>query len=105
MLQLKLTGFIEEQGARIVKVDPKQLILQIGGGGFFGGWGKSQTERIPVRITMDLSDPPAESTGPGGKRLIIKATVEPVGRAADEELFRARAHHVVEQLRSHLMGS
>jgi diguanylate cyclase (GGDEF)-like protein len=104
MLQIKLTGFIDEQNAKILEVSPNLLILQLGGGGLFA-WGRPNTGRLPVRLTLDIKDVAAHEELPGSlKRISLKTTVEPLGRPSDADAFRSRALQVVDQLRSHLLA-
>jgi hypothetical protein len=104
MLQIKLTGFIDEQNAKILEVSPNLLILQLGSGGLFA-WGRSAPGRLPVRLTLDIKDIATHEEQPGSlKRISLKATVEPLGRPSDADAFRARALQVVDQLRSHLLA-
>ena len=103
MLALKLSGFIEEQSAKIEKVTPEQVVLKFGSLGLFGGWSKN-LEKCPVKLTLDLSPPPTDNQPSRAVRLVVKATVVPIGKPGDAELFRTRASIVVEQLRSHLIA-
>ncbi|SFH55138.1 diguanylate cyclase [Planctomicrobium piriforme] len=104
MLQLKLTGFIESQRAKIISVDPRKVVLQLGQGGLLSGWSKSAVERIPVKVTIDITDGPEELNQKSNRRLLLKVHVEPVGRSADDDQFKVRAALVIDQLRSHLMA-
>lgn len=103
MLVLKLTGFVEENAAKLLNVEPRQVVMQVGSSGLFSGWGRAAGERLPVQVTMDISDAPREPESTG-KRLLLKTTVVPLTRHVDATVFRARANHVIEQLRSHLIA-
>lgn len=103
MLQLKLTGFVEERRARILSVDSRHLLLQIGSPGMFFSWTKNQVERLPVKVRIDINETSVDQGGNSIKRLALNVTIDPVGRMNDEELFQTRASMIVEQLRAHLM--
>ncbi len=104
MLQIKLAGFVDSQSARILKVEPKHLELQVGQGGLLSGWSRPAVERIPVKMTIDVSDQLKGQENPRAPRLVLNVTIEPIGSVSNEEIFRERAQRLMEDLRSYLIG-
>jgi len=103
ILQLKLTGFVEEQKAKILSVEPRCVVLQMGSSQFFSNWSRT-TDRMPVKVTLDILDDCPESSITTGRRLILQITIIPAGRTQDGKALRARGIQIVEQLKSHLMA-
>lgn len=104
MLHLKLTGFVEEQKAKILAVDQKSVMLQLGSGSLFTGWSRASADRLPVKVLLEIGEATSEANQKGGKRQMLKLTIEPAGKCHDQELFRQRSLQVVDQLKSHLMA-
>ncbi|WP_437201818.1 diguanylate cyclase [Planctomicrobium sp. SH664] len=102
MLPLKLKGFVEEHGAKILSVDDRQVMMQIGSSGVFGTWRNGG--RLPVRVKIDIHDPTGDERSARIKRKLLKTCIEPVGRPGNAELFQNRAAQVMEQLRCYLMA-
>lgn len=103
MLVYKLKGFVEDQGARLVKVTQEQVVMQVGNAALFGGWGRA-TKRQPVRLTVDLETNAEGGSLRGSRRVALKITVEPIGRPATPEAFHFRARDVVERLRGYCVA-
>jgi len=105
MLQMKLAGFVENQNAKILKVEPKKLELQVGTSSLLSSWSRSAAEKMPVKMRIDVSENLSETSRQGSSRLVLKVQVEPVSRPADEEQFKNRAHLLIEELRSYLIAN
>lgn len=104
MLHLKVTGFVEEFRAKILKVSPKDVTLQVGSGGLFTNWTQNAQHRIPVKLHLEIHEAPQELTSKSGRRLKLLVTLEPVGRCNDHERFHERSAQLVDALKSYLMA-
>jgi len=104
MLQLKLTGFIEEQKAKLLSVEPGRVLMQIGSANLFANWTRSSAERLPVKIMLEMKDANTGDGLTGPRRLILQLTITPLNRGTDAEAVYQRGQLVVEQLKSHLMA-
>ncbi len=101
ILVMKLKGFVQENRARLLRIEKGKAVIQVGREGLFSRWGKKE-KRQPVRIDIDASDALRPSTPKSPKRrLQIKIT--PVGIPSDRETFLQRARHVFRDLRSHFI--
>ena len=103
MLPIKLKGYVQDKGAKIMNVEDELVVLKVGGSAFLGGWGK-KAEKKPVRIRVEIHDVPESEQIPGTRRLKLMTVTEPEGRPKSIEDFHNRAAHVIEDLRSYLMA-
>lgn len=103
ILQLKLSGFIEQQKAKILSVESGRVILQMGTSTLFGGWSRNP-ERLPVKVMLDIEDEARDSSVQTVRRLILKVSVVPTGRIPDADILHVRGQQLVDQLKSHLMS-
>lgn len=102
MVSLKLAGFIEDNHAELCTVTPRQVVLRMGRGKLFGGWGATM-DRQPVQITLDIGEP--QRLGPHGTEVsVISVTVTPQGRPGRDEVFQARALTLVQKLRAYFVA-
>ncbi len=103
MLPTKLKGYVHDNMAKIIHVKEDALLLQVGAPGLFGGWG-SKPDRQPLQIHIEFHDIPKNDKVAGTQKVLLKTTVEPVGRPSKNSIFQTRAMLVVESLRSYLIA-
>ncbi|WP_437188446.1 diguanylate cyclase [Planctomicrobium sp. SH668] len=104
MLHLKLIGFVDAIKAKIVAVTPGEVILQTGGHRLFSAWRKSALDRLPVKLTITLVDPPLDAAPGHHMTTTVRVQVVPVGKCHDPGLLKQKAKHIFDQLRSHLIA-
>ncbi len=101
LIVFKLSGFIEELGARLIKVDEGELRIEAGSKGFFGsGWGKSD-DKQPVSILIEIGQEAVDDRRT--KRVQVDLTIKPMGKPTEVE-FRARCSKLLLCLRAHLLA-
>jgi diguanylate cyclase (GGDEF)-like protein/PAS domain S-box-containing protein len=100
MAVYKVSGFVSETEAKVVKVSAERVALQVGRGGLWGGWG-AQPHRQPVNILLEFTEPEEASTKAAARRVLVRVTITPVGRPPGAEVFQKRGKHVLELLRCH----
>lgn len=102
IVHYKVTGFVEDMQARLRKVTPERIELEIGQPSFWGGWGKTD-DRQPVHITLALGKP-SRPSAQGLEQLAVGVTVTPVGTCRNDAVFQLRAARVVQHLRAFLVA-
>jgi diguanylate cyclase (GGDEF)-like protein/PAS domain S-box-containing protein len=100
MAVYKVSGFVSETDAKVVKVSAERVALQVGRGGLLGGWG-AQPHRQPVNILLEFTEPEEAPTKSPTRRVLVRVTITPVGRPPSAEVFQKRGKHVLELLRCH----
>ncbi len=105
MLQMKLAGFVENQRAKILKIEPKLLELKIGSSGILSSWTRASLERMPVKLRIDFAESVSDAGSHGRPLLELSILVEPVARTVNDEQFRNRANILLEELRSYLIAN
>lgn len=100
MAVYKVSGFVSETDAKVIKVGQERVALQVGRGGFLGGWGATQN-RQPVNILLEFGEPVNGASNAASRRVIVAVTIKPVGRPPSANVFQTRAKHVLELLRCH----
>ena len=103
MLPIKLTGYVQDKGAKLVNVSEDELIVKVGQGGLFGGWGK-KGDKQPVKIRIEIQDIPENEQVSRTRRIRLVTATEPIGRPKTLEEFERRACHAIEDLRSYLIA-
>jgi diguanylate cyclase (GGDEF)-like protein len=100
MAVYKVSGFVSETDAKVVKVSAERVALQVGRGGLLGGWG-AQPHRQPVNILLEFTEPEEAPTKSPTRRVLVRVTITPIGRPPSPEVFQKRGKHVLELLRCH----
>jgi diguanylate cyclase (GGDEF)-like protein/PAS domain S-box-containing protein len=100
MAVYKVSGFVSETEAKVVKVSPERVALQVGRGGLLGGWG-AQQHRQPVHLLLEFTEPEDAPTKSSARRVLVKVTITPVGRPPSAAVFQKRGKYVLELLRCH----
>jgi len=100
ILIIKMKGYVEDSGAKLISVNGQKIVVEVGRPTFFGGWGDTFS-RQPVRITIDVLEGPESDTA---RKKLLKTLVEPIQKPSKSEDFHERALHAIEELRSYLMA-
>ncbi len=103
LLPMKLAGFVEDNFSRIVSVTKDKVIINVGKSGFLSGWG-STPHKQPIRLTMEIHEPPADAFISRNKRILLKVVTTPISKPSSPDAFQNRALHVIETLRSYLIA-
>jgi diguanylate cyclase (GGDEF)-like protein/putative nucleotidyltransferase with HDIG domain len=97
MIVCKLSGFVDESGAKIKTVQQNYALLHVGETTLFGGWG-NQAKRQPVSITIKYS--PTQSNTYQSK-IKFNITIEPrVKKVRTTAEFQERAKAICKTLKS-----
>ncbi|MCA9030260.1 MAG: diguanylate cyclase [Planctomycetaceae bacterium] len=99
LIVYKLKGFVHDHAVEILECTPKRIVVNCGRAGLFG-WG-NRPEAQPVKVSIDIQNAPSINSKSGNKRILLATTVEPVTRPMRPAVFQARAHQIIDHLRSY----
>jgi diguanylate cyclase (GGDEF)-like protein/PAS domain S-box-containing protein/putative nucleotidyltransferase with HDIG domain len=107
MIVYKLGGFVTENKAELLKVDPTCVVMRLGRTGFFSGWGKTE-DRQPVDMEIEFGKevPAKEINGRQIKsnHVVVEVQIKAVGKPSSPEVFEFRAREVLKTLTTYFLA-
>jgi len=106
MLVHKLTGFLKNEQARLVEVDPGRILMRLGKAGLFGSWGKAPAKQpVDLEVRLGPESPARVIAGRRHKsnRRLVEVCIRARGKPPNAEVFTQRAHEVLREIAQHFM--
>ncbi len=100
MVIYKLGGFVTDHEARLTKVTPTVVTMKIGKPGFFGFWGRDESQQA-VELQLDIGKVSADYNPRAASiKNEISVQIRPVGRVRKSESFQIRAKLLFKELQA-----
>lgn len=100
MVVYKLGGFVDDNEARLMKVEPNRIVLRMGYRGILPFWGSTEDAQ-PVQMTIEFGTPHRSSKRGASKQVPITIKVIPIGWPRRSRRFQLRAKNAFKAIRSY----
>ena len=100
MVIYKLGGFVTDHEAKLKKVLPTRVVMQIGRLGLFRCWGSDEKSQ-PVELELSFGKPAANhNPKAASSKTEVTVRISPVGRIRKPQVFLNRAKRIFGELRA-----
>lgn len=103
MVVYKLGGFVDDNEARLLKVDPNRIVMRLGYRGILPFWGSSPDSQ-PVQMIIEFGTPKRSAKRGVAKQVPITVNITPIGWPRRSRKFQARAKEAFKGLRSYFVA-